>query len=182
MEELIKQAFLHVDVIGPHVQEGHYDLIGPNGEIILPQVWETMIEPDWSITMHMWPMPEPKPGPGPLPGHHFHPGERRPGSRGHPLHSRGPGVPGPPPSGHRGGPGPPPPPPAGWPGPRPGGPPGGHGVGGPPVVVVRGSPPPRSRRKPEQKGVFDWITGSSKPAPKSSKGMSCIHSPLLGTD
>ncbi|KUJ15580.1 uncharacterized protein LY89DRAFT_557269, partial [Mollisia scopiformis] len=45
MEELIKQAFLHVDVIGPHVQEGHYDLIGPNGEIILPQVWETMIEP-----------------------------------------------------------------------------------------------------------------------------------------
>ncbi|KFY16993.1 hypothetical protein V492_00958 [Pseudogymnoascus sp. VKM F-4246] len=59
MEDLIRQAFLHVDVIGPHVQEGHYDLIGPNGEIILPQVWETMIEPDWAITMHMWPMPEP---------------------------------------------------------------------------------------------------------------------------
>ena len=32
MEELIKQAFVHVDVIGPHVQAGHYDLIGPNGE------------------------------------------------------------------------------------------------------------------------------------------------------
>ena len=64
MEDLIRQAFLHVDVIGPHVQEGHYDLIGPNGEIILPQVWETMIEPDWAITMHMWPMPEPpKPAP-----------------------------------------------------------------------------------------------------------------------
>lgn len=60
MEELIRQAFLHVDVIGPHVQEGHYDLLGADGEIILPQVWETMIEPDWSITMHMWPMPEPK--------------------------------------------------------------------------------------------------------------------------
>src|ERR1044071_6015690 len=86
MEELIKQAFLHVEVIGPHVAEGHYDLIGPNGEIILPQVWETMIEPDWSITMHMWPMPEPKPDPPPQHGGHhnpFHPGHgpERPRSR-----------------------------------------------------------------------------------------------------
>lgn len=63
MEDLIRQAFLHVEVIGPHVAEGHYDLVGPNGEIILPQVWETMIEPDWVITMHMWPMPEPPPPP-----------------------------------------------------------------------------------------------------------------------
>lgn len=63
MEDLIKQAFLHVEVIGPHVAEGHYDLVGPNGEIILPQVWETMVEPDWIITMHMWPIPEPPPPP-----------------------------------------------------------------------------------------------------------------------
>ena len=61
MEELIRQAFLHVEVIGPHVQEGHYDLLGPNGEIILPQVWETVIEPDWTITMAMWPMPVTQP-------------------------------------------------------------------------------------------------------------------------
>src|SRR3954466_3870034 len=67
MEELIKQALLHVDVIGPHVHEGHYDLVGPDGEIILPQVWETMIQPDWAITMHMWPMPEPPPPPPPEP-------------------------------------------------------------------------------------------------------------------
>ena len=59
MEDLIRQAFLHVEVIGPHVAEGHYDLVGPNGEIILPQVWGTVIEPDTTITMHMWPMPEP---------------------------------------------------------------------------------------------------------------------------
>ncbi|KAL3463759.1 hypothetical protein BJX64DRAFT_256111 [Aspergillus heterothallicus] len=58
MEELIKQAFLHIEIIGPHVAEGHYDLIGPNGDIILPQVWETVLEPDWNITMHMWPIPE----------------------------------------------------------------------------------------------------------------------------
>ncbi|KAL2010137.1 hypothetical protein VTN00DRAFT_5944 [Thermoascus crustaceus] len=74
MEELIRQAFLHVEVIGPHVAEGHYDLVGPNGDIILPQVWETVIEPDWTITMHMWPIPEkpktpdpPPPPPPPLP-------------------------------------------------------------------------------------------------------------------
>ncbi|KAL8928689.1 MAG: hypothetical protein Q9172_000827 [Xanthocarpia lactea] len=67
MDELIRQAFLHVEVIGPHVAEGHYDLVGPNGEIILPQVWETVIEPDWTITMHMWPMPEPPPPPDPPP-------------------------------------------------------------------------------------------------------------------
>lgn len=58
MEDLIRQAFMHIDMIGPHVAEGHYDLIGPNNEIILPGVWDTVIEPDWSVTMHMWPMPE----------------------------------------------------------------------------------------------------------------------------
>ena len=61
MESLIKQAFLHVDVLGEHVHQGHYDLMGPDGEIILPQVWDTMIEPDWEISMHMWPMPEDEP-------------------------------------------------------------------------------------------------------------------------
>ena len=61
MEDLIRQAFLHVEIIGPHVADGHYDLVGSNGEIILPQVWDTMIEPDAMITMHMWPLPEPPP-------------------------------------------------------------------------------------------------------------------------
>jgi hypothetical protein len=61
MESLIKQSFLHVDVIGPHVQEGHYDLMGPDGTIILPQLWDTMIRPDWEVTMYMWPIPEPLP-------------------------------------------------------------------------------------------------------------------------
>lgn len=56
MEDLIKQAFLHVDVIGPHVQEGHYDLMGPDGEIILPMIWDKTIQPGWQITMRMWPM------------------------------------------------------------------------------------------------------------------------------
>jgi len=56
MEELIKQAFLHVEVVGPQVMEGNYDLIGPDGEIVLPTVWERVVMPDWHVTMHMWPM------------------------------------------------------------------------------------------------------------------------------
>ena len=90
MEELIRQAFLHVDVLGPHVQEGHYDLIGPNGELILPQVWETTVEPGWEISMHMWPMPEGSLATSPSPGHQFdpqHPASGRDGRR------RGAGLP-----------------------------------------------------------------------------------------
>jgi hypothetical protein len=59
MESLIKQAFLHVDGIETYVQEGHYELMGgPEGGIILPQVWDTMISPGWEVSMHMWPIPE----------------------------------------------------------------------------------------------------------------------------
>jgi hypothetical protein len=56
MDKLVKEAFLQVDVLGPHVQEGHYDLIGPNCDIILPSVWEKVVEPDWVVTMTMWPL------------------------------------------------------------------------------------------------------------------------------
>ncbi|CAK7198276.1 hypothetical protein SEUCBS139899_000936 [Sporothrix eucalyptigena] len=74
MEELIKQAFVQVEAIGPHVQEGHYDLIGPNGEIILPSIWEKVVEPDWSVTMHMWPMDKTPPLRNGIPmnGMHMH--------------------------------------------------------------------------------------------------------------
>ena len=59
MEDLIKQAFLHVDIVGEQVRQGHYDLFGQDGVIILPEVWETFVQPGWEITMQMWPMPEP---------------------------------------------------------------------------------------------------------------------------
>jgi hypothetical protein len=56
MEDLIKQAFMQVDVLGPYVMEGYYDLIGPDGDIILPSAWEQVIQPGMAITMTMWPM------------------------------------------------------------------------------------------------------------------------------
>jgi hypothetical protein len=181
MEELIRQAFLHVEGLGPHVAEGHYDLIGPNGEIILPRVWETTIEPDWSVSMHMWPMPEPPkhgPGgmPGPPPGHHFRDSHGRPHSRhAHAGHRGGPG-PSMPPSQMRGGP--PPPPPPGWPGGPPPRPMSGRdaGPGGPPVIVNLTRGPPRdprsgSRRRDSAKGgVLAWMAGPSKSGKSSGKG------------
>lgn len=88
VEEFIKQAFVHVDLIGPHVQAGHYDLIGPGGEIILPMAWEKTIEPDWAVTMHMWPMerpPKPPPEPPPEPPRMF-------GGRGLPAWTQGRGT------------------------------------------------------------------------------------------
>jgi hypothetical protein len=173
MEELIKQAFLHVDVIGPHVHQGHYDLVGPDGEIILPQVWETMVQPDWAITMHMWPMPEPPPPPPekmpePMPmmmdphfamppGHGGH-GHGKPPKRGKSkkrdsMHAM---MPGPPP--------PPPPPPAGagiemMAGPPPPPPP-------PPMVVNVGGPGPeihvsRRKEKAQPSGFMRWAAGGA---------------------
>lgn len=153
MEDLIRQAFLHVDVIGPHVQDGHYDLVGPNGEIILPQVWETMIEPDWAITMHMWPMPEPpKPAPEapPVPPQHHAPPPTRSGRHGHlqrPAQRS---------NRER------PPPPPGWNGP----PVGGGGGGMPAGVVVVGDRVPKPKKKPEKSswGLFGGGSKSTKGA------------------
>ena len=173
MDELIKQAFLHVDVIGPHVQEGHYDLIGPNGEIILPTVWEKVVQPDWAITMHMWPMDK-----TPLRNQHpgIVPGVMRPGGM-HPAHAhahahaqmrpgiipgggagiRGVQIPRPGPGGQV-------PPPPGWPG-RPH--PQQAGAGVRPVIVDTDH-----RRKSHAKpsgggggggGLMGWISGKPKP-------------------
>lgn len=37
------------------VELGYYDLLDSDGSIILPSTWEEAIEPEWSITMQLWP-------------------------------------------------------------------------------------------------------------------------------
>ncbi|KAM7203724.1 hypothetical protein V8F33_002039 [Rhypophila sp. PSN 637] len=184
MEDLIKQAFLHVDVIGPHVQEGHYDLVGPNGEIILPTVWEKVIEPDWSVTMHMWPMDKTPPLRNQMPPG-MHPGMGRGGPvqgppGGHGQHRMGipgmfmrpasarPGGAGPP--GHGGGI-PPPPPPPGWNGAGPMGgrpmvPPGTRP--GPPAEVIDVAPGRPPRKQKANNPILGWVAGS-KPSKSGKK-------------
>lgn len=56
MEALITQLFVDNESIEPYVNNGQYDLVSPDGEVILPQVWENVIEPGWTITMQMWPV------------------------------------------------------------------------------------------------------------------------------
>lgn len=152
MEDLIKQAFMQVDVLGPHVMEGHYDLIAPDGEIILPSVWEKVVQPDWSITMTMWPMDKMPPlgpkVPGP-PGGMPHPHSKHgpipvpPGVR---LPMGGPGMRPPGMPQHGGMPGGVPPVP-GWapPGMRPAGMP-----AGPNIVTVNGPGKSSKHKKPSK--------------------------------
>ena len=59
-ESLVRQAFCHVDFLDVHVKQGEYDILSPNQHLILPAVWEDVIEPGWEISMHMWPLPEPR--------------------------------------------------------------------------------------------------------------------------
>lgn len=71
MEDLIKEALLHMERIYPHVKEGHYDLERSEGQIILPSLWSATIKPGDSVVMRMWTVKEalgsPQPAP-PLPG------------------------------------------------------------------------------------------------------------------
>lgn len=52
---MIKQVFLHVEVVRDGVDNGYYDLLGPDDTIVLPVMWEQTIKPGMSIKMRMWP-------------------------------------------------------------------------------------------------------------------------------
>jgi hypothetical protein len=57
MENLIKQAFLNIDVTDSYyVQQGYYDILSADGEIVLPQVWETVAQPGWTVSMLIRPI------------------------------------------------------------------------------------------------------------------------------
>lgn len=54
----MEQAFLNTEGIGEHVTKGEYDLINSDGAVIIPQLWETFVEADMTITMDIRPIPE----------------------------------------------------------------------------------------------------------------------------
>lgn len=187
MEDLIKQAFAHVEVIGPHVQEGHYDLIGPDGEIILPVVWEKTVQPGWQISMRMWPADK-HPLPGPQ--HHGQPMSpeqmriymmRQQQARAHAAAQGGGGH------GHHHAPGgrvPPMRPPGfappfgGHPPPPPGGrmfpPPGGEGGRPAMVDIVEGGRPKKDKGKKAAKKTLGFFSGT-KPSKKSSGSKKSVY-------
>lgn len=50
--------YLNVDMISPLVRAGCYDIIGSEGQVILPSLWEYSIHPKESLTMAMWSLEE----------------------------------------------------------------------------------------------------------------------------
>ncbi|KAI0968673.1 hypothetical protein F4678DRAFT_442456 [Xylaria arbuscula] len=50
MVNLIKQMFMHIDVLGPHVMHGHYDVMNSRGSIVLPSLWKFSVKPTDSFT------------------------------------------------------------------------------------------------------------------------------------
>ena len=57
MQTLVRQSFLPVETLRPYVVDGRYDLLDSDGAIILPQVWDSVIEPGRTIEMHLWSLP-----------------------------------------------------------------------------------------------------------------------------
>jgi hypothetical protein len=53
MDILIKQAFAGVGPLSKYVDEGEYDLVNEHGDIILPTLWDSTIQPGSRIAMHM---------------------------------------------------------------------------------------------------------------------------------
>jgi hypothetical protein len=64
MENMIVQAHQGFDAV-ELVMQRRYDLLGPSGEVIMPHVWDAIVEPGWDITLKPWPAPEPEPEPPP---------------------------------------------------------------------------------------------------------------------
>jgi hypothetical protein len=54
MEELLRQSFSVIESHRSRVNEGYYDLLGPNKEFISPEEWETMIKPGMVVSVHLW--------------------------------------------------------------------------------------------------------------------------------
>jgi hypothetical protein len=55
MDSLINQAFENINELRDHVRNVRYYLKTPNGANILPWDWETTVQPNCEISMHMWP-------------------------------------------------------------------------------------------------------------------------------
>ncbi|KAF5591044.1 hypothetical protein FPANT_5777 [Fusarium pseudoanthophilum] len=53
MQELIRQAFVQIEAIYPHILAGQYFLNGPDGNMIHPLRWKSTVEPGMQVVMVM---------------------------------------------------------------------------------------------------------------------------------
>ena len=54
MENLIKRSFSHVDSLNSQIFRGSYDILSPTGEIILPEIWDSVVKPGWTVDLRFW--------------------------------------------------------------------------------------------------------------------------------
>ena len=55
MSKLIQQSFAHRDASeGRDIIDGRYDLLGPDGGIVLQSLWESLVSTGWQVTMKLW--------------------------------------------------------------------------------------------------------------------------------
>ena len=54
MENLIKRSFSHVESMNSKIFRGSYDILSPSGEIILPEIWDSVIKPGWVVELRFW--------------------------------------------------------------------------------------------------------------------------------
>lgn len=54
MEDLIKQAFSgDRNALSQDIARGNYELLSEDGSIVLPIVWENLVQPGWKVKMQM---------------------------------------------------------------------------------------------------------------------------------
>ena len=58
MEILIKRSFAHIESMNTDIFRGNYDVLGPTGEIILPEIWDAVIKPGWIVEVRLWDLTE----------------------------------------------------------------------------------------------------------------------------
>ncbi|KAM0802875.1 hypothetical protein BDR22DRAFT_100137 [Usnea florida] len=54
MENLIKRSFSHIESRNSQIFRGSYDILSPTGEIVLPEIWDTVIKPGWVVELRFW--------------------------------------------------------------------------------------------------------------------------------
>lgn len=55
MKATIIEASKHISGREMDIMDDHYDILGSNGDIILPGLWSNTIKPGETVTMRMWP-------------------------------------------------------------------------------------------------------------------------------
>ena len=54
MESLIKRSFSHVESMDSKIFRGRYDILSPTGEIVLPEIWDSVVKPGWVVELRFW--------------------------------------------------------------------------------------------------------------------------------